>query len=467
MPVQTYTVKGGDNLFSIAGSVYGNQRMFAEIMRLNGLTSGVIRPGMVLKLPQPKPDYAINVSGGLMNAVKAENDFVQQNKRMPTQQELQDFQAQQQQQSPFFGGTLSFQKPDYSKPPYPTSGTVESLMTYKSPAATPTAPTTTQYPSPYTSEYQPGYNVAQRGRGYTPVTRQEFAKGVGGYQRTFGVTGTPQTPEFLSGISKAMEGPRFLGGIGGTLLGTVAGIPGAITGNVIGQGLGSLAGAAGYTYQQTIEPYLNQQVDPTTGRVIYTQPLPKPPQAQTVAVYGPPKQAQPTQPTQPTQIQQQAQQKLYSVTFDTQTPNIPKSTMQEQQLPDPDTVATMTPQQLTGIGMTPEYAKYYSNFWSKEQFTPAEANQYRYVFNIQPGSDMDQAITLSTIGVTATATNDETMGSIWQELQNLGQYGTMPTEWIIAGPRQGGGGGGGGGGGSQGGGGQNYSSGGSMTWGGF
>lgn len=45
-----WAVEGGDNLAAIAKKVYGDERMFAEILRLNG-GSTLIRPGMVLKLP--------------------------------------------------------------------------------------------------------------------------------------------------------------------------------------------------------------------------------------------------------------------------------------------------------------------------------------------------------------------------------------------------------------------------------
>lgn len=91
MPQQgnQYVVEGGDNLFSIAEKMYGDQRMFAEIMRLNRLGSGVIRPGMVLNLPRQKPSSQISIAKGLVEQLGAENKFVQTNNRLPTPAEMQ------------------------------------------------------------------------------------------------------------------------------------------------------------------------------------------------------------------------------------------------------------------------------------------------------------------------------------------------------------------------------------------
>jgi hypothetical protein len=48
-----YTVKSGDSWARIAGRVYGDQRMFAALMRANrGIL--VLRPGMVIDLPEPQ-----------------------------------------------------------------------------------------------------------------------------------------------------------------------------------------------------------------------------------------------------------------------------------------------------------------------------------------------------------------------------------------------------------------------------
>ncbi len=47
----TYTVKAGDTLWDIAQSQLGNGSRYKEIMTLNGLTSDIIQPGQVLKLP--------------------------------------------------------------------------------------------------------------------------------------------------------------------------------------------------------------------------------------------------------------------------------------------------------------------------------------------------------------------------------------------------------------------------------
>ena len=45
----TYTVQPGDSFEKIAGKIYGDQRMFAEIMRYNGLYT--LRAGQVIDLP--------------------------------------------------------------------------------------------------------------------------------------------------------------------------------------------------------------------------------------------------------------------------------------------------------------------------------------------------------------------------------------------------------------------------------
>ena len=47
----TYIVKAGDTLWDIAQSQLGNGSRYKEIMALNGLTSDIIQPGQVLKLP--------------------------------------------------------------------------------------------------------------------------------------------------------------------------------------------------------------------------------------------------------------------------------------------------------------------------------------------------------------------------------------------------------------------------------
>ena len=56
-----WIVKGGDNVAKIAREVYGNERMMAEIMRLNGGVK-TLRPGMVLRLPNPKKNSDIFIS---------------------------------------------------------------------------------------------------------------------------------------------------------------------------------------------------------------------------------------------------------------------------------------------------------------------------------------------------------------------------------------------------------------------
>jgi N-acetylmuramoyl-L-alanine amidase len=47
----TYTVADGDTLWGIAAKLLGNGARYREIMALNGLTSYMIRPGQLLKIP--------------------------------------------------------------------------------------------------------------------------------------------------------------------------------------------------------------------------------------------------------------------------------------------------------------------------------------------------------------------------------------------------------------------------------
>jgi hypothetical protein len=50
----TYVVKAGDNINSIAKRIYGNERMFGELQRANSWYSGVLHAGDVLKLPSKR-----------------------------------------------------------------------------------------------------------------------------------------------------------------------------------------------------------------------------------------------------------------------------------------------------------------------------------------------------------------------------------------------------------------------------
>src|SRR3990167_3495594 len=60
---QQYVVKRGDSWVRIAGQVYGDQRMFGELIRANSkLASGMLQPGDVLRLP-PKKDRPFDPQG--------------------------------------------------------------------------------------------------------------------------------------------------------------------------------------------------------------------------------------------------------------------------------------------------------------------------------------------------------------------------------------------------------------------
>lgn len=57
-----YVVEGGDSWERIAKYVYGNARMFGDLMRANGNIRGGLRPGMVLRLPSERKGVSPFVS---------------------------------------------------------------------------------------------------------------------------------------------------------------------------------------------------------------------------------------------------------------------------------------------------------------------------------------------------------------------------------------------------------------------
>lgn len=407
---QTYTVKGGDNLFSIAGNIYKDQRMFAEIMRLNGLTSGVIRPGMVLRLPAPKPTQAINISYGLMDAIKAEDQFVKEKGYIPSQQELQNFQIQQ-------------------KVPG-----LESAITNLNTGTLPQG----------TSIYQGHGAVGQVAP--TPTTQPVKVQ---------------PTP---SGYTSAM--PKEAVAAYGTRYQNVSNVEN----NIINAMVAGQAGSA-FAYVPQGSPYAQAQEKYryTTGSLTdWYKPQTSTPEMQFSQQAQ--QQLAPSTPIVPQAIPQRQQTQnrfintttnnppTYSVTFDTEYPNIAKSNLQEQQLPNMADDKSNDQVYLQSIGLTPEQANYYSYIANKQNLTMQDVMQFRYVFNVKPGSQLDQTI-LGAYNASAGVpkSNDQLMNSIWTELQQTGGFG-MPTEWIT----RGGGGGGGGRSGPSG-----YSTGGSATYGGF
>ena len=50
-PMQTYTVENGDTLWKISKKLFGNGSKYKNIMTANGLTSTMLKPGMVLTIP--------------------------------------------------------------------------------------------------------------------------------------------------------------------------------------------------------------------------------------------------------------------------------------------------------------------------------------------------------------------------------------------------------------------------------
>jgi hypothetical protein len=113
--------------------------------------------------------------------------------------------------------------------------------------------------------------------------------------------------------------------------------------------------------------------------------------------------------------------------------NLSRSALSEQQLPVGEQALDIN--YLQTVGMTPPQAQYFIDTLQTEALTPQQAAQFRYVFNIQPGSDFDAKITNATFG--APLSNDEMMGNIYDELWNV-PAGYQPLEQIISGGSSGG-----------------------------
>ena len=402
MPAQTYTVKGGDNLFSIAGGVYGDQRMFAEIMRLNGLTSGVIRPGMVLRLPAPKPSAAINITQGLMDTMKAENDFVQKNQRMPTEQELQ--QATQQQIgniSPVVSERVDLLRQQRQEKNMLMAEQAQQAPTTRSTISmAPKAPELTAAQKQEAAAMTPEARVAFGSRYGQPAITQPsvYARLQEPYRYTQPVA--PVQPYSI------------------TTPGVMAGV------------------------------YFNPE------RAVPPTPSPEMQFQQQMQQSFAPKTTQ--APAQAPQLRSQ----LETVPIGSESVlGLTKANL-NQPIPDFSMPEASNPEYLKQIGMTQPQINYYLQTINKPSLTQQEADQFRSVFNIESGSLFDQDIQSAVSNPTLPASSQEIMGNIWSELQNTGYYG-MPTEWIVGGgPRIGGGGRGGGGGEGY----QNYSGGGTWTW---
>lgn len=417
--VQTYTVKGGDNLFSIAANIYKNPRMFAEIMRLNNLTSGVIRPGMVLKLPRNRPDFAINITSGLMAGIKAENDFLQQYGRLPTQTELSNFVANGGTTPTLFGGvsgTGGLSQEQYQMRYRTATGTPDGIkfaMPAQNQYVTPTVKT------PTTSMVDPN----------APITIQEFNR--------------RKAQEAITGYEQANKKPTYYEQTYGE-----APVPPKPTYPGISQMSSKFAQA-----RQIVSEAVQQLVNPATGQLLYPDGIQKPPLGSEIL----------TSPLGSEILTQKPELQYYNplqkTTFNTVTPNVAKSTLQEQQLPDPTVDTNMNVAALQASGMNQDQANLYIRVLSSQNPTADDIYQFKYVFNITDTSELGKL--LGSKLVVVPPTNDQTMTNIWDELQKTGGY-NMPTEWIINQRRGGGGRGGAGGGGSS-----TYFGGNSATYGGF
>jgi len=64
---ETYTVKSGDSWAKIAGDVYGNQRMYIELMKANG-DINMLKPGQTIYLPSKMANEDIYISDSMAQA---------------------------------------------------------------------------------------------------------------------------------------------------------------------------------------------------------------------------------------------------------------------------------------------------------------------------------------------------------------------------------------------------------------
>ena len=260
MPVQgnQYVVEGGDNLFSIAEKMYGDQRMFAEIMRLNRLGSGVIRPGMVLNLPRQKPSSQISIAKGLVEQLGAENKFVQTNNRLPTPAEMQ-----QQISGQAVGGTPS----QLSQAQMRSRGTNANYGQVASGVVE-----TNQNGNPITYQNTPSstYDI-RRSRGYKqpePISRQEYLSTIENPMRR---DVTQETKDKLANAVKEIGGGALYGGIAGSAAGAPFAGVGAVPAGIGGAAIGALGGVLNLIRDPLTNAwknYMGQEVNPQTGQPI-------------------------------------------------------------------------------------------------------------------------------------------------------------------------------------------------------
>ena len=146
-------------------------------------------------------------------------------------------------------------------------------------------------------------------------------------------------------------------------------------------------------------------------------------------------------------------------TFNTVTPSVPKSTFTEANLPDPSIQTNLDPTNLQALGMNQSQAALYLRVITSDNPSIEDAQQFKYVFNVSDTSQLGQL--LNEAIVATPSTNDQLMTNIYDDIMNLGYFGTMPSQAYAPG----GGGGGGGGGGN--GGASNYSGGSTWSYGGL
>jgi len=409
MPQQgnQFVVSGGDNLFSIAEKVYNDQRMFAEIMRLNKLSSGVIRPGMVLTLPRQKPSSQIVINRDTMNYLKTENKILQDTGRVPTTQEVQ----------------LSTQQGTFGAPGQPTFGDAGYGLIK-------TGPNRSEQQIRMNDMAQRGYTYGTQRPPYistsdilreqtvpgsqlknqpAPISREEYLAGIVNPMRR---EVNPEAQKQILNKAGDMLGATAYG----FLAGSAVGAPFAGPGGLIGAGVG-LAGSLLYDpMAKAWKNYMGQMVDPNTGRPIQkTAPT-------TAPLTAPPVTAKPFVPKPPTVDTSEYFVSSYGKTYNNANPPITQNT-----------IAQLDTMYANG-DIFPENVEFYGNFINllanatgnslvglEQQKIPAQAvEQFIYTFNVNDRQTIDFLNSLTDPETIIQSTSEEELiGSLYESLNEL------------------------------------------------
>ena len=276
-----WQVGTGDNVAKIAEQVYGNQRMMAEIIRLNGGVS-MLRPGMVLRLPNFKENKNIYIS----------NDWAA-NMGMATTDELKSFysanpgpygtgakatgSAQFSPEAGYGWGSSSAQADVLARQKQAAQGLAANNVTGGRGTMVPDYAARTAYRAPGTmvAATPTGYDPNMRGRGYVAPVTGEVARGttIKNYSpaQQPNMTGTylPQNSQSPNSVPPHIPASLVQNTTRGQYIGNVAsglasnfrsGVENLVNGvNVNAVTAPLLAGA-------TIGQYLATTVDPNTGQ---------------------------------------------------------------------------------------------------------------------------------------------------------------------------------------------------------